>query len=346
MKLDNKNLLELANRQSKVIECNVQERIINVLNLLSVNNIQSIPLYTDNKCVISGSLEFVRAGNGKEYIAIISILDIAHYLLKNGMKESLLMNPIYSAVGGTSEGKSLWVAPDGISIIDSFEIFSKGVHRILVYNSFGEIRIISQSDIIRFIHDNLEDLVGEEKVHWDLEDFGLGSEQISHETSKNHIAKITSLSNHSSSLMITRIFTIWDSTLLFEALSVLHQHDLTVLPVVDPLEDKVLGNFSVSDLRGAANVVLALRNPAVGDFLREINGLEKTDQLPEPRICTLKTTLVDVMRSMLGMEFDEFPVHHIWICDNRGSPFLSTPKQLIGCISMSDIIKTVWKLIH
>ncbi len=130
----------------------------------------------------------------------------------------------------------------------------------------------------------------------------------------------------SARLQASTVLCIWDSTLLGDALKLLYAHHrhlhpgpmLTSLPIIDPVGDRILGTFSVSDLRGlraASAAKWMAREMTVGDYLRWVHGVDVYDRLPPPRCVDRQASLMETVQMMLGDGSARAVIHRVWIVE-------------------------------
>lgn len=111
-----------------------------VLNLLQSENILSIAVYgIQGSWLGSGGINLI--SNHRQYIGIVSILDILIFILK-GNPETVLNHRIVDAIGSSNESLSLWVEPPSRPLYYALEQFSKGFIYLFSYSLIIMIMII------------------------------------------------------------------------------------------------------------------------------------------------------------------------------------------------------------
>jgi CBS domain-containing protein len=132
--------------------CSLQE----ALNILRKERLISVPIYGMPNHWIGSGFNQVTV-NDKEYIGIVNLGDILKLCLKSRDVQEQMKLPIYLALGQTNESQSLWAEPTTQRLSLVLELFSKGVHHILVYDEEdvkNPIKILSQSDVVRYFYQN------------------------------------------------------------------------------------------------------------------------------------------------------------------------------------------------
>lgn len=118
--------------------------INNVLNLLKDENILSVPIYgLEGSWLGSGGVNLI--ANHRQYIGIISIIDILVYILNHSSNssnihnfESILNHRIVDVIGSTNESLSLWVESPTRPLYYVLEQFCKGYfYSIIFYYLFN-----------------------------------------------------------------------------------------------------------------------------------------------------------------------------------------------------------------
>ncbi|KAL6072456.1 hypothetical protein QOT17_005591 [Balamuthia mandrillaris] len=248
-----------------LIDADSDATLENVLELLTQNNILSVPIYE-------------KTPHGKKkYVGIISSFDIMTYVAFatyfkdqelsleeqdfsairfNGLATSLphfmppsLFNFLLvlshtptqptdlkasALLGATSrESEDLWYCTESTDLFTVLEYFHKGVHRCLVESEEGEgdkCYLLTQSDVIRFLSKN-ESKLGE-VVHKRVEELNLVNPLGGGKG-------VASLPSYATAL---------------EGFRVMKMHEVQALPVVEAEKDNsIITTLSTSDLKGIHN---------------------------------------------------------------------------------------------
>lgn len=116
---------DIVAEKRHIIDVEASTSIGDVLNILKEQNILAIPVYgRQGSWLGSGGVDLV--SNHKQYIGIVSIIDILIFIL-NGNPENILNHRIVDAIGSTLESRSLWVEPASRPLYFALEQFCKGL---------------------------------------------------------------------------------------------------------------------------------------------------------------------------------------------------------------------------
>eukprot|EP00040_Diaphanoeca_grandis_P037208 m.241380 g.241380 ORF g.241380 m.241380 type:complete len:339 (+) comp33773_c2_seq1:215-1231(+) len=312
-----------------LVDVSCKTSVADVLALLGRFSILSVPVYGDKGGWIgSGGVDVV-IGN-KQYIGVVSVLDIVVYLLNHSQTTApdstdvdaarltkALSQPITAVIGSTNESLTLWVEPASRSLLLACEQFCKGVHRALVtcepnnsntmvssHNSTNDAKLITQTDVVRFMMSNVTAL--------DIAD--ILSAPVSSVVSTNASMKYV---NSAQSLP--------------DALRIMASTGLAALPVLNgatvngPAND-IVSTLSSSDLRQVTHAsLLSLQGLSVHDFLVYTHN----GDLPPPLSCDASATLNDVVQFMFAKH-----VHRVWILNKN---------QCVGVVTLTDVIRAVYE---
>jgi CBS domain-containing protein len=161
-------------------------------------------------------------------------------------------------------------------------IMAKGVHRVALFAHDMSVNgIISQSDIVRFLGENLP---------------------------RGHMKAVGERSLAALGYASSKVETIGLKATVLEALQLIVKAGVSALAVVDH-HGHLVGNFSASDLRG----LYGDRNP---DFLYTVERYLKehsADSL-KPIVCMSSDTLTQTVNTLVKNR-----LHHLWIV-NEGKP--------------------------
>lgn len=167
--------------------------------------------------------------NGKQYVGVLSILDIL-MLLTEKTCDSLHQVKALACIGESLESLSLWAIPGDTHLKVVSEMFSKGVHRALVYHGAVEkgviqtdqLQLCSQMDVVRFLkqHHVLSGTV-EKLMHQPITCFSIKENMsvVIQSMAKNQFYAVP-LVNEQGVLVAT--LSVSD----FKSFLMLHEHDL------------------------------------------------------------------------------------------------------------------------
>ncbi|KAJ1452131.1 hypothetical protein M885DRAFT_620161 [Pelagophyceae sp. CCMP2097] len=229
---------------------------------------------------------------------------------------SALESPVHLALGATSESTSLWIEPATLSVWSAVEKLAKGAHRLLVPLPGGSVRLVTQSDALRFLaqchrgphcQPELRGLLDSR-----LYDLNLGPGQD------------------------VPLLRVDASAPLLETLSAMATQQVRAVPVLQ--QRRLVSTLSVSDLRGmAASSLRSFDRVTVSGFLKGLHPelayvahpqLVGTDTLPAPLTCRSDDRLIDIIDSLLGCN-----VHRSWVVNNQLHP--------LHAVSATDVLLAV-----
>jgi CBS domain-containing protein len=196
------------------------------------------------------------------------------------VKTSLFSTPAGSFLGVSEEGKRIWEYDEDTPAETILEIFSKGVHRVIVKTKGGR-RIVSQTDVAKYLKDH-EGKLGD-FVKRPINELGLVQDGKG----------IIKLSMYSSALEgFQKLYNLgWE---------------ISALPIVDKTGD-IVATLSTSDMRGLTPATFPLLLAPVLDFLGEVAGGARPSITARPT-----STLEEVIRKVVFAR-----VHRVWIIDNN-----------------------------
>jgi hypothetical protein len=106
------------------------------LAALEIEHILSVPVFgTPGSWAGAGGAELII--NGKQYIGIVSVLDLVSSILQNapyfdqGSVQNALTRPVSSVIGATDESLSLWIETSDKPLVRS-NVFKRSLAVILV----------------------------------------------------------------------------------------------------------------------------------------------------------------------------------------------------------------------
>jgi len=210
--------------------------------------------------------------------------------LESILKNTDLMQPAANLLGNTGlrecdDINSLWCLSHDSSIKEPLEFLGKGVYRILVTFPEGtETKMITQTDLIRFIHNNLDQF-------GDYKDSPLSS----HKTPNVHFIK--------------QVHSVPTTSTALHAFQIMRLKQINALAVIDPQSGALVGNISDSDLRGFTHKNLDHLFLPILEFLNA-QGTHRT-----PVTCAPGNTIRDVITLLLKEK-----LHRVWVVDDLFKP--------------------------
>jgi predicted transcriptional regulator len=313
---------ELVASKNVLFDVSASTPIVEVFNLLEQKNILSVPVFGQPGSWLGAGGDNIVIG-GKQYIGIVSVLDLVACVFRNssttsfGINEKALVTtelmkvlgwPVSSAIGSTDESLSLWIEQDDKAVMDAMEQFAKGVHRALVLPISGlanEVKLLTQTDVVTFLSEKRFQSASLERI------FNSKLKDLHQPDQTKDIVNVSMSDN------------------LIDALNVLLESKVHGVGVVDD-EGKLKSVLSVSDLRGMMAPRLAsLRFLTVSDFLQQKEPRRFDEVVPVPFICNHDDRLGIIVEAILQLHF-----HRVWLIDNKNQP--------TDVLTLTDIINIVW----
>jgi len=217
----------------------------------------------------------------KKY-AFVDIADIS-YALTEATEEQ--QNILYGKqIGGLcnfSKRNEFHSVPYDGHLADLVKIFvNHGVRRIAVTDGDSLIGILSQMDVIRWLH------------------------------KQPQILSSTLLNTSVSELMTNDPFAVKLSDKVFDTVKACIQHGIMGCAVLDG-DSRIVANFSVSDLRGiSVGNLHKVMNETVEKFLQEMKKFAKV-----PVCCKEKDSFDSAMKLMF-----QHHIHRVYVVDSAGKP--------------------------
>ncbi|CAG8446844.1 11151_t:CDS:2 [Diversispora eburnea] len=264
------------------------------LKTMATHNITSLPIYSHDSDKI---------------VTIVNLIDVLNYVIKEAVSDEKL--PLYL---NSEKSKNLDNQIEVVMTLDnekeSYRIFETdaneclktGIHRSLVidYTNNMESYILTQSDIIRYVYEHPECLPS---VDFDssLKSFGLTGKE------KNVVL------GH-------------DKEIALNVYRRMAENKLTGIPIIDS-EDKLVGNLSLSDLRGLSYQSIDCLVLPVLDFLSKIPN-RKNSLIP------FSLTENSSLQETLKLITDKH-IHRVWIVDEE--------HKVQNVITLTDLITVFLK---
>jgi predicted transcriptional regulator len=227
---------------------------------------------------------------------LISLLDLAKVLLyRINDIEQFYSETIGKNFTFNLESPTLELQNDP-KLTDLIKLLGIGHHRVLVTNGGDPVGLLSQMDVIRFILKNLH-LIPE----------------------KLRLTAISSLTKHTQN-----VISVKETDKFVDALQVIVTHDFYGIGVVNK-ENKLVGNFSVSDLRGcSAEELKHCLNLSVHGFFNRTKSFLLKDLIT----CNSSDTFETALSNMVFRH-----VHRVYITNNDKVP--------ISVFSASDAVNHI-----
>jgi len=219
---------------------------------------------------------------------------------------SIFGSEIGDVLGLSRESQELWQYPANTKLGDVVSLFTVGVHRILVDFGQNKVGVLSQSDVVRFIHANQAQL--SELYQMTVADIVIPFNK--NDDNNNDGKQLITIPVESTAAQGFR--KLWQS----------FNMNIQAAPVVDS-SNRIVATLSVSDLRGITKESFKNLLLPVLDFLRT------RGELKPPVVCTPKDTLAAVVQKII-----QHKIHRVWVVKDEQS------LDFVNIVALSDIIKT------
>jgi len=291
-----------------LVSVNSSDSVQSVLGTLSQYNVTSVPIF-DNQT--------------KNFVSLVSTMDLVAFLafdtyFKRHKKDEVkfevhypdLNKPIIDIMREQNaktelHNPSMTITIDEHSTIRQvLEIFSQGVHRVIVGTSGipEKTKILSQADLVLFLLDRFDKFP--DALKEPLDKLGLVNDG-------RMTSKIVAMSSRNSAL---------------EGFRKIYRQGISAVAILEEGSDNLIGTLSASDIRGMKIEQLSLVMEPVVEYLHK--------KYPHPRplvTVTAKSTLKEVLeKQILGK------VHRVWIIDAHNHP--------IGVVTMTDAIRIIFNV--
>jgi len=146
-----------------VVTIGIDATVETALQIMADEDILSIPIVDGEKKAVVGTISVTDLTIAIAFQECFAQLEDEPRKIEDLNKEGfdkLLKTSVFSAkavdfLGLSSESKRVWEYEAKEPVDTVLELFSKGVHRVLVRQEDGKLRILSQSDIVDYLKDNL-----------------------------------------------------------------------------------------------------------------------------------------------------------------------------------------------
>ncbi|KAJ3187102.1 hypothetical protein HDU85_007140 [Gaertneriomyces sp. JEL0708] len=338
-----------------LIELPAEASVQDALTLIRTHNILAVAVWGKKGRWLGAGATEAYAGD-KQYIGIVSILDIVNYVLSllpddpsagspapalGGAHPNLSSKRVIELIGASDETRSLWVARPDTPLRLSLAPIGRGIHRVLVPSqpevvdqalgargpspSSGQVtlentfRLVTQTDVIRF-------LLAHIKEDADLE-----------RTLQESVERLGLVGEARGSFVVTADVTSSAAVILKQMAA----HSLNAVPVVNGhLNGVLVGTLSISDLRSylaaqdhddLMRIMLNLQALSVAQFLQKVKPESPAGHaagMGNGVWCHSETPVVQVMRRAVDAR-----VHRLWVVDKESVP--------LGVVTYTDLIALV-----
>ncbi|KAJ3198659.1 hypothetical protein HDU67_003458 [Dinochytrium kinnereticum] len=303
----------------------------------------------------------------KQYIGIITILDVILHLGKRSLHPRTLANSrIVEVIGSTVEGRTLWIGRPDVPLLRSLEPLAKGVHRLLVpiwspteqspsdatsshahlsttnstalsHTHAGDpsyFALASQSDVVRFLHHNLQI-----------------TELDANGASDPLLQALKTVTPRSLGFVPEKPYAVKSGDPILPTLTAMASLAIQAVPVIQEDEEsepstndlhraRVLCTLSTSDFRrlvtddlyephppSLPDLVADLDGLTVAEFIRRCKGgfMLDPEVLGPGLTCTMDDSLERIVSILVAGK-----VHRLWVLEEE---------KLVGVFSLTDVIK-------
>ncbi|KAL6073895.1 hypothetical protein QOT17_004589 [Balamuthia mandrillaris] len=242
---EERSLGEVVHTKRKLVSAPSDMHVAEALRLMQRKNVRVLPVTSSS------------SASPNEFLGMVDLLDVlvplafAGYFKTQSFEEAefsafkVLENvKLGDLIGVSEEGKQLWTVPSTTSLAEALFKFSHGVHRILVQLPSGEVRLCSQTDVIRFLlkHQSHRDLAP--LFQKTIKELGLGTPSPKSITTKD---------------------------IALEAFRTIVQSNVSGLAVVNE-DGSLAGSISTKDVRGITTDNLHNVTKPVLEFQEAIEG--------------------------------------------------------------------------
>ncbi|KAI8906853.1 hypothetical protein EDD86DRAFT_248443 [Gorgonomyces haynaldii] len=297
----------LAQKQKKqpLVQLKHDATLYEAMNLMQNHCVTTLACYGPPGHFVTSADASLTTHNGKQYVAIVTLLDcVVHLLHHHGPKfldaEHI---PVFKVIGGTQEGRTLWIFKPETQLSTATEAFSKGLHSLFVANAdpATPLGLLSQTDALWFVLKHLPPEL-QRKLEFPIGSYLPGRPVVSI-TGDMHVQQV---------------------------LKMMGEKGYKSLPVVDG-NGVLVDVFSISDLRiffwdaslhSKLSAVFELLLPmTIEQFLRNVR---------QGRRVIVGAKQSDAVLSAMKFAL-EHHVHHVWIVDESLKP--------VDVLSYSDLLK-------
>ena len=309
---DHVNPIHSVLHHTQVGKCIPTERkIFNVAPTASVE--EAVKLLSEHKIQSCPVIKFNKDAPKFECVGMVDMLDIASYVVSvaptdreledHELKRLEMAGRAMSLVPITrvidhSGRDPLMPLYENSPLSEVCSLFGQGIHHVVIFNQESEevVNVYSQTDLIKFLVGHLH--MGESKAvsSKTAGELGIGA---------SGIVKVSS------------------SSTVIEGLRLMQKEKISSLALVDPLTDRLVGNFSASDLVGLYQEHFPSFKSSLKDFLET-----HSEKSLSPNCARLDSTLLDIVKLL-----DENNLHHLWVVDDDFKP--------TGIISITDICRAI-----
>jgi len=264
----------------------------------------------------------------RQFVGIVDVLDLVRFTALGFFEDQVFKDNLFEkfefdiktvgeVVEMSTRAKEIIVLKQSDTLARAMECLGTQCHRLLVEKTIhlyrsdewttGLVwRVLSQTDIVKYLHANLNKLG---KYQENLIATPINKLHLGHPIGKEVIT-----ANNDTERAVDGFLKMFNDI-------------INAVAIVDST-GKIRGNLSASDLRGMTSDSLKFVKKAPLEFLQAMSGHKPS----EPITCTPETPLKNIMDIVLKQH-----VHRVWVVDEQKKP--------IGVVTLTDVIHAITKFV-
>lgn len=304
-----------------------QSDVYQAADVLAKNGITSAPVIDEDANHIQGIFDYddlaalVLAAFQKDPVQNVELteehMDLAKFLLDS--HASYLGNAPVKNVVDLSKNKPAVVIRDNAPLSTAIKHFKKGKRRCIIVNDAEKfIGVLSQSDVIKFIH---KEMIAFEKTA-----------RLSGEFQESHYSGVLNQTLEELNVARKEVATINENSSVFQALQEMYRLNFSGIAIVNS-SGAITGSISEKDLKFAFQMQwLQILNHSCRQYVssaRRQNSLKERGGMDSAPVISVSPN------SKLGMVIESLvatKIHRIWVVENR---------KPVGIISLADVIRII-----
>jgi len=316
--LDSFTIADIVPGDQRLTSINEDATIEEAIKRMNKHNVLSLPVWH------AGRKEFIGMVNIYDIVSAICFRtafklgdDALRHLSEQEWAKienaEVFSHPVSSCLGISEEGKNFEVLKSTDNLTKAIHIFGLGIHRVLVhfvgvsalsqdFETQGYYRVLSQTDVLRFLHVNCSTPEVFPLMRRSLIESGM-------------------IASSAPSKLSAAVVTVQETATALTAFREMSFRKVSAVAIVDK-HNKLLSTLSTSDLRGMTQATFRNLLLPVLDFLKVTRGVHK-----DLVFCTGEDTIgATIEKALYGC------VHRVWVVNNAEN------RQPLGAISLTDLI--------
>jgi len=236
---------------------------------------------------------------------MVDLRDLVAFVLSLHKEKGPVLFTVEKIADFSGMNKFVPISPEA-SLYDALKIFvDKGVHRMPVMEKEDRVsNILSQWDIVSWLNENVS-LLGDD-----------GKKTVGQ--LQKELGGICGIRN--------LLLFIREDEPVQKAFEFMNTYNVHGVPVLD-LDEKIVGNISVSDIKNIMKWDIEAFNATVKEYFEKLCP----ERIPLVA-CTLDSTLSEILSQLTGAK-----VHRIYVVDKLTRP--------VDIITLTNILETLLKLV-